>query len=385
MANIKETEISSKLISLQQGNLLPNANLSSEYFLTNQNSELNDYQAINSSIQVYLPIWQNGKLKTAVNQSKAGYEASMANFMIDRENLVYQVYETYVNYLRSKSLAELSDIMTSSLAITVDAAKERLNVGISRRSDLLKAQTEYSNSRYLSIQAETAKSKIFGFLLQISGFALDSNMEISDSLEDYPDNLEIISSDSLYNLADLYLPEFKLILKRIEQQDLSRQIEYRNIYPEIGAFGSYNYLKTPVYDGKFYGNIGLSLKMDLFTGWKRKNKIAIEKIKSQQLTLEEQETKRLVYTEIRQAQFDLSEAREKINNAKIQVESSKESFQTINQQYLNGLSSMLELIDAQYADFRANQNYINALADYYLAAVLLKRKTGLLAFEYCKQ
>ena len=68
----------------------------------------------------------------------------------------------------------------------------------------------------------------------------------------------------------------------------------------------------------------------------------------------------------------------------MQTESSFESYQTINEQYLNGISSMLELIDAQYVDFRANQNYINALADYYLAIALLKRKTGLISYEYCR-
>ena len=76
------------------------------------------------------------------------------------------------------------------------------------------------------------------------------------------------------------------------------------------------------------------------------------------------------------------EACEKISNAKLQVKSSKETFELTTEEYMQGLSSMLELIDAQYTDFEAKRNLINAEAEYQMAAVLLKRKTGLLIIDY---
>jgi outer membrane protein TolC len=383
-ADYMETNISDKLVSIQKGKLLPNVSLSSEYMFTDQYSNLDDYQSANASLQVYYPIWQNGKIRTEIKQAKAGREVVNANYKIDQSNLVYQVIEAYTNYQRLNKLSMLANNMVNRLAITVDAANERFNIGLSKKSDLLKAQTEYSNAVYMAIQIETSKKRSLQTLLKTSGLPLDTAITLNDTLVDQQIWLEVISQDSLNQIADQYLPEFQLINKRIEQQGFSEQIERKKMYPEIGAFGSYNYLRTPVFDSDFYGNVGLTLKMELFTGWRKKNQVAIEKIKSEQLGYEELETNRLVYSEIRLAWLSLSEAREKINNAKIQVASADESYQTINQQYLNGISSMLELIDAQYADFNANQNYVNALADYYLSIALLKRKTGLLNYEYCK-
>jgi outer membrane protein len=274
--------------------------------------------------------------------------------------------------------------MANRLSITVEAANERLKIGLSKRSDMLKAQTEYSNSIYLAIQLETSKNKALQNLLRISGLPLDTSILIFGSLNGDAQWFEGISTDTLFNLANQYLPEFQLINKQIEQQKLSVVIEQKKMYPEIGAFANYNYLKSPVYNGNFFGSAGLTLKMDIFTGWRKRNQVALEKIKTEQLNFQHEETSRQIYSEINMAILELSEAREKINNAKIQIESSNETLQTINQQYLDGISSMLELIDAQNSDFRANQNYINALADFDLAIALLKRKTGMLTNEYCK-
>jgi outer membrane protein len=383
-ANYMETNISDKLVSIQKGKLLPTVNLSSQYLFTDQYNNLDEYQSANTNLQIYYPIWQNGKIRTEIRQAKAGREVVNASYKISQSNLVYQVIEAYTNYQRLNKLNALAKNMVNRFAITVDAANERFKIGLSKKSDLLKAQTEYSNAVYMAIQIETSKKRSLLTLLKGSGLPLDTVIVANDSLVDHHSGLEVVSQDSLNNLAYQYLPEFQLINKRIEQQGFSEQIERKKIYPEIGAFGSYNYLKTPVFKSDFYGNVGLTLKMDLFTGWRKKNQIAIERIKTDQLNYEEQETSRFVYSEIQMAWLSLSEAREKINNAKIQVASAFESYQTINQQYMNGISSMLELIDAQYADFNANQNYVNALADYYLSIALLKRKTGLLNYEYCK-
>jgi outer membrane protein len=383
LADNKEIDITEKYVAIEKSRLLPSLSFVSDYSVSNQYNAPGKYQTSSAGIQAYLPIWQNGKIRTEVKKSQIGYNANLEAFKIQQANLVYLVNEAFINYLKSSKLTELSKSMVKRLSVTVEAATERLELGISKRSDLLKAQTEFSNALYLDIQLEKAKEKALSLLMQTSGLPLDSKIAINDSLVDYHHFLENVSIDSLYGLANNYLPEFQLISKQIEQQSLSVKIEHKNRFPEIAAYGSYNYLKSPVYDSNYFGTIGLSLKMDLFTGFRKKNQVAIEKIKSEQLNYEQIETNRLVYTEIQIAWQSLSEAREKINNAKMQVKSSLESFQMINQQYLNGLSSMLELIDAQYTDFRANQNYINAIADYYLAISLLKRKTGLLNYEYC--
>ncbi|MCP4414589.1 MAG: TolC family protein [Gammaproteobacteria bacterium] len=374
--------IALKQYSIQQSKQLPTINLSSGYMLTNQFDDSEKYNNGYAGIQVYQPVWQNGKIRSIVAQAGINAEAAEIQFSIDRSNVVYYTTESYINVLRANRISILINNMVKQFAITVDAAKERFMLGASKRSDVLKAEAEYSNIQYLAIQVETSGKIAMQNLQEAMGFQSYHPFETDDFLQESLAALENTTIDSLVGIAGKYLPELKLINKQIQQQEVTVSIERKNQFPEIGAFSSYNWTDNPLYTNELYGEVGISLRLNIYSGSQQKNTIALETVRLQQLNLKELEILQSVNNEIRVAQLKFIEAQEKISNAKARVKSSKDNLEVTKEEYMQGLSSMLELIDAQYTDFGANRSLINAQAEYHLAAARLTRKTGLRAVEY---
>jgi len=380
--NEQNKNIAVKEYEIQKADLFPSINLNSEYQFTDQFDATGRYNVGSASIQLYQTIWQNGKIKAAVKQAKINAKATEIWFSINKADVVYSTISSYINLLRNNKIKLLTNKMLKRFAITVDAAKERFKLGASKRSDVLKAETEYSNVEYFSIQANTSSKTAEQNLLKTIGFSQNSSIKTKDFLDKYHADIESITTDSLIKIADENLSELKLINKQIEQQEVSVLVQKKNRYPEIGAFTNYNWVDSPIYDKDFYGTVGLSLRLNIFNGFQKKNVIALEKVKLDQLNLQEQEIRRSIINEVQITKLQLIDAREKISNAFVRVKSSKENLEVTTEEYLQGLSSMLELVSAQYNEFEANRNLINAQSDYQLAILTLKRKTGLLAIQY---
>ncbi len=378
----QNNEIALKQYSIQKSNLYPTVSLSSDYSFTDQYDDLGSYNVGNAGIQIYQPIWQNGKIRSVVKRAKINSEAAKIQFSINRSNIIYYTSESYINLLRNSKINKLTNDMVKQLAITVDASKERFKLGVSKRSDVLKAETEYSNIQYFAVRVETSKKIAEQNLLIAMGYSITEIINTKDFLEKKIIELDITDIDSLISIADKNLSELKLINKRIEQQEISVLVEKKSRYPEIGAFANYNWTDNPMYINQFYGTVGVSLRLNIFNGFRKKNTIALERVNLQQMNFKEDEIRQAVINEILVAQLKLIEAREKINNAKSQIKSSEEALKVTNEEYLTGSSSMLELIDSQYSNFEANCNLVNAQAEYHLAGLNLKRKTGLLTVQY---
>lgn len=373
----QNVRISEKILEIEKGNRLPSVNVEGQYMLTDQYEDMNSYNYGFAGVQIYQPIWQYGKLKVAVEESLLNSEASQIQFEVNKSDIILYTNIAYINTLKSEEIEKLSNEIVGKFAVTVDAAKERLKLGVAKRSDVLKAETEYSNIEFLSIQASTLTSVSKQNLLQLIALSPNTLFNTHYFLDETNLLLETLKLDSLVEIAYENLPELQLLKKQIQRQSKSILLAEKNQYPEIGAFANYNWTDNPIAIKELYGSVGLSLRFNVFNGFKKKNAIAIEKIKYEQINFREQELILTLVNEIKIAQLELFQAKEKIKNAEQQLTSSKEALLVVNEEYLQGLSSMLELIDAQYANFTANRNLVNAKADYHLSVAKLKRRIGL--------
>lgn len=378
----QDKETANKRYDIQKANLRPSISLSSDYLLTDQFNDLNQDYIASANLQIYQSLWQNEKIRTAVEYSRVNAETAEVGYSINENNIIYYTIENYLKLLRDIRIRKLTNNFLQQFTITLDAAKERYRLGVSRRSDVLKAETEFSNIKYLAVQSKTSEKISRQRLLKTIAYPLDAEITPVDSFQHTHNGLEFTSLDSLVGVAKKSLPELEIIRKQIQLQELSTNIAGKDQMPEIGAIASYNWLENPLANNELFGSIGLSLRLNVFNGSKKKNQVALEKIKTEQLNLSQKEVLQSVANDIQIVQLQLKEAREKIENAMAGVKSSGETLELTREEYMQGLSSMLELIDAQYTDFIANKNLINAQADYHLTVAKLKRRTGLLTTEY---
>ena len=125
-----------------------------------------------------------------------------------------------------------------------------------------------------------------------------------------------------------------------------------------------------------FSSIGLNLKVPLFTGFGTKARVkqadvelrtVQENIKDTQLALD----------------LDYKNAKTQIENSIITLQNQKENMRladeilkNINNNYLQGLASLTDLLDAENASTEAQNNYTAAILDYKLAEIKLIKSKG---------
>jgi outer membrane protein TolC len=179
-----------------------------------------------------------------------------------------------------------------------------------------------------------------------------------------------------------------LLLKKNEQlleyQKKSVQAGY---YPTLSLTGSYNYLgqgpempwfKKPV-DGVYwsdYAAIGLNLHIPIFTGFGTRAKVRKAENDLQAIKVDLESTKLSLDLAYENAKKQIENSLISINNQKENAILAQEVLDNTNNNYIQGLASLTDLLDAENELVLAQNNYTTALLDYKLAEIQLIKSKG---------
>ncbi len=179
-----------------------------------------------------------------------------------------------------------------------------------------------------------------------------------------------------------------LLLKKNEQllEFQKKSVQAAN-YPTLSLVGSYNYLgqgpevpwfKKPV-DGVYwsdYAAVGLNLHVPIFTGFGTRAKVRQAENKLQSVRVDLEETKLALDLEYENAKTQIENSIISINNQKDNAKLAQEVYSNTNNNYIQGLASLTDLLEAENALVEAQNNYTTALLDYKLAEIQLIKSKG---------
>ena len=179
-----------------------------------------------------------------------------------------------------------------------------------------------------------------------------------------------------------------MLVKKQEQllqfQKKSIQAAY---YPTLSLTGGYNYIgqgpefpwfKKPedkVYWSDF-ASIGLNLHVPIFTGFGTRAKVRQAENKLEAVKVDLEETKLALDLDFENAKKQIDNSIITINSQKENSELAQEVLDNTNNNYINGLASLTDLLDAENALVEAQNNYTTALLDYKLAEIQLIKSKG---------
>lgn len=375
-----EVLIALKDIAISKSIRLPRVNMSASYLFSDQYHNINKYTAANTGIEMFQPVWENGKLNAFIEQAKSSKNITEIQYQIEKNNLVFVISQQYLILLREQQLVALSNEMAQRIAVNVESAKERYKVGITRKSDIIKAETELSNAIFAITRCSTDLNIAERNLIHTIGADFDSKLTLANILNEIDYTYTTWDIDRFYQIATENLSELKLADQVIIRQNSVVKYNKRANGPEFGLSAGYSYLDTPLQNNNWFGTVGALMKFTIFNGFESKNKLARESIRVDQLEYEKEDLQRIVKLEIQQAFQKLLEARQQIENSQKQLENSIENLNTVREEYNHGISSMLELLYAENTYFLAAQNYINALSDYQIAKITIERKSGIVQY-----
>jgi outer membrane protein TolC len=374
--SVNETIISELAVKTARSGLYPviSADFSGGY--SNQSKLGNDCRTGNGTISVDQVLWQNGKVKSSIDQAR--YNQNAADLTLDARKLdiILSVKTNYFNCLLQNKLYQIAIENVSKANLFLDYANERYKVGAGRKSDVLKAESnlaeaEFERDTYLNSLAQAQNE-----LGMLTGFSPDR----LSMLENRWSNDQLIGSgqhaDSLSAIAFHNYPEL-LVINNLQ---LSQQAKIRKVnaelYPRLGFNGGYNWSYNPVLSQQKGWYSVLTLRWQIFNGNEFRYRIQIEKTRKTIYDNQEAEIKTFLIKEIRNRIISVNSAESQIRLTDRLMKTTSENLEIAKAQYKSGTGSMLELTDARMFDLLAKQKNIQAITSYQIALANLERLTG---------
>jgi len=357
------------MMKLNEGRIDPGTDFAAGHL--NHPDAQGDFQ---TSVKLEQPLLDFG-IATGVDIAKKDAEAGKASLDQTREQTAFRVYNAYLDVRRARAYRDIADQAVSDAREHVRLAKVRERDGVGLKSDQLRAATELSEAEQQLISAvndlELARLRLNLVVGGPEGAALD--------IGDAP--LLPEPGGDLIALAHKSRPELKGAQTAVEKGELTVRQANNAYLPTVYASAGYqvNDRNLPLgYDNDSW-NVGINLRWDLFDGTRRSHEKGRAELSRQAASEVLENGRREVALQVTEGVMRRREAAAKLVSARAALEAAREGVRLVSLRFGNGLSSMVELMDAEATLNRTRANLVevensdlrSAAQLYYAAGVFL--------------
>ncbi len=313
--------------------------------------------------------------------AKSTREFYQINAQLTEEQVIEKVANAYYQvYVTRQNLAVLDNNLKNTNKVK-DIIKGQFDNGLAKKIDLDRTSVRVSNintQRQQTLNAIALQENSLKFLM---GMPITTEISI-------PETEFEISANALSQTPDTTTRTEYLLLKKNEQlleyQKKSVQAAY---YPTLSLTGSYNYIgqgpempwfKKPS-DGVYwsdYAAVGLNLHVPIFTGFGTRAKVRQANNKLESIKVDLAETKLALELEYENAKTQIENSIISIKNQKENAQLAQEVLTNTNNNYVQGLASLTDLLEAENELVAAQNNYTTSLLEYKLAEIALIKSKG---------
>ena len=356
-------------------NKLPDAKVSASYLRLNsanvnlktQNNNNgggtpNISQAMYGILNASLPIYAGGRIRYGIEASKYLAEAAKLDADYDKEEVIQNTVEAYVNLYKAKSSVNL---VKESLAESQQRVKDFSNLeqnGLLPRNDLLKAELQSSNIELSLLDAENN--------WQLANVSMDLLLGLPEKTELLPDST-LIDQNFTVKTLDEYVQTAYANRKDLASQDLRKKATETRVksakaeyYPGIAVTGGYIAADIPkIITITNAVNIGAGVSYNFGSLWKTKAKVQQAEAKAKQEAIGESLLNDNIRLQVSQAYLNWLSSQKKIEVYTKAVELATENYRIIKNKYNNSLATTTDLLDADVAQLQARMNLAFVKAD----------------------
>ena len=252
--------------------------------------------------------------------------------------------------------------------------------GLVSEYDLLRSEVTVENIRPEVINAENAYRLALNNLKNIMAVPVETEIEISGSLDYIPvDDSTLVSASETMLVRNPVLASLEYQTEFTFGVVSAQKSEY---LPVLSAFGNYQYdaqsndFGTLTDDVIASSQVGLSLRLNIFNGLQTTARVQQAQIEHKKSLEQLSGTRQNLLTATEAVLLRLNKARKRIEAQGRTVEQAERGYEIATTRYSSGLGTQLEVNDAQLALVRANVNKIEAVYEYAVASAELDQLIG---------
>ena len=372
----------------------PRINGNAGYNLSNNNSrqvladgskrERNDIKSNNLTASINLNWTLFDGLKMFSTKKRLGQLVELGELQIKNQVIttVSDVMRTYYDLVRQqqqlKAIEETMQLSEERLKL----AQYKFDIGTGAKPDVLQAQIDLNaqKSAYLTQQSNILKTK--ELLNQLLSIPVDTNFNVLDTI---PITTGLLL-DSIQNGLTGINPQLLIIQKNLDIANLSLQERRAERFPTVSFNSAYNFSRVdnksvinpfqPLFNQNRGLNYGFTATVPIFNGFNTRRLMRAAELDIEYQQLQYKRSLAQITTSITNAYKDYDLSKRTLLLEEENIKLVRENLFIARERYRLGISTFLEMREAQRSLEEANNRLIQARYNTKIAEIELLRLRG---------
>ena len=322
----------------------------------------------NVGLNTSLTLFQGNQLNNQVKQNKLILEQSIFQEEVEKNNIVLNILETYLQALFAKESIMIADNNLAASENEVQTAKARLDAGSIALSDYTDAQSQVATNKYNVITSKNDYEQQIIVLKQLLELTPLDDMEIETVDEDSAYiNLEL-NEFEVYRKALGILPEIQASDLNIAASEKELDIAKGGYLPTVSLTGSVGTGYTSInansfseqFDVNFNQRVGATLTIPIFNRNQTKAAVKTAEINIEKAEIQKQNTEKEVFQKVETAYQNALSAQEQVIASEASKIAAEQSYKLAQKKFELGALSTTDLVISQNTFTNTQQNYLQA-------------------------
>ena len=298
-------------------------------------------------IDLNQPIYTAGRLQNAYGVQASAFDASRLQLDRARQELQYQVVETFYAALMNEQGVRVADEQITLATRQLELAKARFDAGSVARLDVLQAEVELANTKARRIQARAAVDTAYQALRTVLSLPQSQALTLRGNLDERPEQLERETLQAAIGTR----PDLRAFTARREMAQHAIALANAEVKPSLALTGNLQYQDDGVDDLLRTDNqsytLGVALRVPLFSAPSAAAKRVVAQAQLRQTEHGLNAATDAARLELESAWTALESSDEVVTTQQKALELARESVTIAQTSYENGVITSAELSDAQ--------------------------------------
>lgn len=333
-----------------------------------------------ASVSLTQPIYMGGSIIAANKIAEIGEQLAANNLDNQRQNIVYDVDNTYWTVVSLKHKWSLANSYLELVKKLSSDVSKMIDEGVATKADGLKVDVKVNEAEMQLTQVDNGLALAKMLLCQLCGLPVNSGIVLED--ED-KENISSAVQLNQVNVESVFenRAELKMLENTVDMSRQSTKIVRAAYLPQVALVGGYIITNPSLYNGferKFSGvwNVGVMVRVPIWNWFESTYKIRASKTATTIAELEFDEAREKIELQVSQSEFKVKEAEKKLAMAKKNTELADENLRCANLGFKEGVMEVTDVMAAQTAWLQARSQKIDADIDVKLTQTNLKKVLG---------
>lgn len=347
-----------------------------------------DYEVLD--LELRYTVYQFGKRVARHDQAMLRWDITRLQTERARQSVGFDVSVRYVEVLEAYAARTVAEQTVERAEAVLKDAVNLEKRGVLTREDVLRAEVQVADARQALTTARSAVHIAFAALNRAIGITVGFPTRVTEvavalpgALPPVPGPTPTLASrafglglEECLDLAVRNRPELAVVQKAIMASARGVDATRADFLPTFGTRATGSVVEGVDVQNSIVFNAGIFMKWDLYTGGRREGALRAAESDVRAAVAEAQQICDTIAFEVHVAYWNIVEARERISQTRTAVEQARETLRLVQARYNRGDAKPTDVVDAQTALTRAEQNANNARYGYLIALARMEFATG---------